>query len=333
MALLSIIVPVYNVAPYLEEGLNSLLKQDLRDIEIICVDDKSTDNSLQILQKYSSLDNRLILIQHNQNKGLSATRNTGIKNAKGKYIAFFDPDDSVESNMYSSMIRRMEEDSCDIIMCGFRTFPDNHTVIPNFPTEPCSPYDFIRQNKKIHSSNDLCFSWRFLFKRQFLTEKKLSFIEEIRYAEDMVFNFNALMQANRVTMLPQPLYNYRVNNPTSIMKQKYNPFMEDGLERQVKEKRRIISTYRVDSYTPITMDMSEDIIKRFTTMLFNNLWNNSQEVDKKKGVKRIINMPMIRKASQVVGFRNIYPSWKEYMFYLAIKFRISSLVYKLYFKS
>ena len=333
MALLSIVVPVYNVAQYLEEGLNSLLNQDLKDIEIICVDDKSTDQSLKILQQYRSKDCRFQIVQHYQNKGLSAARNTGIKCAKGKYLVFFDPDDFVVSTMYTEMIRKLEEDVCDIVMCGFKTFPDNNIVIPNFSTVACTPYEFIRQNKKIHSSNDLCFSWRFLFKRSFLIENQLLFIEEIRYAEDMVFNMDAIMLAEKIVLLPYPLYIYRVNNLMSITKQKYNPYMEISLQRQVTEKKRIIAKYDIDQYTPITQDMSEDIVKRFTIMLLNNLRNNKQEVNKKKGISRIINMPMIQKAVRIVGFRNIYSNWKEYIFYLAIKFRITSVVYRLYFKN
>jgi len=333
MALLSIIVPVYNVALYLEDGLSSILNQNLKDAEFICIDDKSTDQSLKILQRYAAIDDRIKIIEHEQNKGLSAARNTGIKSAKGKYIVFFDPDDFVEPDMYTSMIHKMEEDSCDIVMCGFKTYPDNRVVIPNFSTIVCNPYDFIKQNKKIHSSNDLCFSWRFLFNRKFLIEKHLFFIEEIRYAEDMVFNLNAIMQAVRIVLLPLPLYVYRVNNAMSITKQKYNLYMEVSLQKQVEEKKRIIAKYHINQYTPITKDMSEDIVKRFTIMLLNNLKHNEQEINKRKGTERIINMPMIQKAAQIVGFRNIYSNLKEYIFYLAIKFRITSVVYRIYFKN
>lgn len=333
MALLSIIVPVYNVALYLEDGLNSILNQNLKDVEFICIDDKSTDQSLKILQRYAAIDDRIKIIEHEQNKGLSAARNTGIKSAKGKYIVFFDPDDFVEPDMYTSMIHKMEKDACDIVMCGFKTYPDNKVVIPNFATIACDPYSFIKRNKKIHSSNDLCFSWRFLFNRNFLIEKGLFFIEEIRYAEDMAFNLNAIMQAVRIVLLPFPLYIYRVNNFMSITKQKYNPYMEASLQRQVEEKKRIIAKYHIDQYTPITKDMSEDIVKRFTIMLLNNLRNNEQEIYKKEGTSRIINMPMIQKAAQIVGLRNIYSNLKEYIFYLAIKFRITSVVYRIYFKN
>ena len=95
---LSIIVPVYNVVTYLREGLDSILRQEVQDIEVICVDDCSSDSSPDILKEYQAKDNRIQFIRQSENKGPSATRNIGIKYAKGKYIAFFDPDDKVENN-------------------------------------------------------------------------------------------------------------------------------------------------------------------------------------------------------------------------------------------
>ena len=114
------------------------------------------------------------------------------------------------------------------------------------------------------------------------------------------------------------------------MKKKYNPYMEEGLQLQVLEKKRLIHNHGIDALTPITKDMSEDIVKRYTQMLFNNLRNNPNEPDKLAGVKRILNMPMIREAMKEVGYRNIYSSWKEYAFYLAMKFRCAKLVYRVY---
>ena len=333
MPILSIIVPVYNVAPYLREGLDSILNQEVQDIEILCINDASTDSSISILKEYELQDKRIKIFNHIQNKGLSAARNTGILNAQGEYIAFFDPDDWIEKNMYKEMLHEMKENQTDIVMCGFQTYPGNTTVIPHFPSNiVLNPLQFIGKNFKIHTYNDLCFTWRFLFKRDFIISKKLLFIEAIRYAEDMVFNFAALMQCKRIILIPKPLYHYRVNNTQSIMKQRYNPNMETGLQLQIAEKKRIINTYQVDQYTPITQDMSEDIVKRYTLMLFNNLRNNPNESNKLQGIKRILNMPMITDAMQVVGFRNIYSSWKEYIFYLAMKFKCARLVHKLYFK-
>ena len=333
MPILSIIVPVYNVAEYLDKGLESIINQEVQDIEIICIDDASTDNSLAILKKHAIKDSRFIIINHKQNKGPSATRNKGIQNAKGKYIAFFDPDDWIEKKMYKEMINAMEKKQIEMAMCGFKTYPANKTVIPDFPQYiETTPIKFISHNSKIHSSNDLCFSWRFLFKRTFIESNKLLFTEKIRYGEDMVFNFEALMQTKKIMLIPKPFYHYRINNSQSITKQHYNPYIETSLQLQIAAKKRIIEKYQVDKYTPITKNMSEDIVKRYTLMLFNNLQNNPNEPDKKNGIRHILNMPMVTEAMQVIGFRNIYDSWKEYLFYIAMKFKLYHIVYKIYFK-
>lgn len=333
MPILSVIVPIYNIESYLREGLESILNQDVKDIEVICVNDCSTDHSAKIAQEYCNKDKRITLYNHLSNKGLSSTRNTGLEFAKGEYIAFFDPDDQVEKNMYAEMINIMQQEKTDMVMCGFQTIPDGNITIPHFRSDvSLSPYEFLKGNTKIHSNNDLCFSWRFLFKRSFLVINKLKFIEEIRIMEDMVFNFSCLMKAKRVYLLPKTLYKYRTNNTESIMKKQYSPYLERCLQMQIQEKKNIIRQYHIDHYIPITQDLSEDIVKRYTRMLFNNLKHNPHEPDKLQGIKRILSMPMIREAMKVVGYHNIYTSWKEYIFYLAMKFKCARLVKRLYFK-
>lgn len=330
--ILSVIVPVYNVSDYLREGLDSILNQDVQEIEVICVDDCSTDNSLAILEKYRAKDKRILIEKHCQNRGVSAARNTGIGVAGGKYIAFFDPDDLVLNTMYSRMIDVMEEKSVDLAMCGFVTFPNGHETIPNFTSNVVmKPTAFLSTNKRIHTNNDLCFSFRFVYKRSFLINKRLLFDERLKVGEDTLFNFACVLKANSVIMLPQALYLYRINNISSVMKQAYKPYLESCLQLQISEKKKLINEYRLDNYTPITKDMSEDVVRRYTTMLFNNLKNNTNEQDKLLGIKRILSMPMISEAMKIVGFRNIYPSWKEYVFYLAMKFNCVRLVRKLYF--
>jgi len=333
MPILSVIIPVYNVSEYLREGLDSILNQDVQDIEVICVDDCSTDDSLCILRDYQKRYKRIVIKTHIQNRGPSATRNTGIKIAKGKYIAFFDPDDMACQNFYTEMLKTMEEKNVDVVMSGFATYPEGHVVIPNFPPNiAMEPKAFLGKNKIIHTSNDLCFSWRFLFKRSLLEDNNILFNEKLRIGEDMPFNLTCLLKATSVIMLPITFYKYRTSNSTSLMSLKFKSYLEDNLQLQIKEKKRIIKEYELDKYTPITKDMSEDIVRRYTTMLFDNLRNNPNEPDKKMGIVRILSMSMVREAMRVVGFRNIYPSWKEYVFYLAMKFGCTQIVQKVYFK-
>lgn len=137
MPVLSIIVPVYNVATYLREGLDSILRQEVQDIEVICVDDCSSDSSPDILKEYQAKDNRIQFIRQSENKGPSATRNIGIKYAKGKYIAFFDPDDKVENNLYAELIHAIEDKKNRFGFMWLFYIPHSSDTHTEFQTIPC----------------------------------------------------------------------------------------------------------------------------------------------------------------------------------------------------
>ena len=103
----SVVIPVYNVEPYLSECLDSVCKQTLKNIEIICINDGSTDRSLTVLQKYSERDKRIHIINQN-NQGLSYSRNVGIRQAKGRYVYFLDSDDYITHNALETLVHTME---------------------------------------------------------------------------------------------------------------------------------------------------------------------------------------------------------------------------------
>ena len=125
MPVLSIIVPVYNVATYLREGLDSILRQEVQDIEVICVDDCSSDSSPDILKEYQAKDNRIQFIRQSENKGPSATRNIGIKYAKGKYIAFLDADDLWNEEKIEKQIRFMKDNGYEFTFTGYEFVDEN----------------------------------------------------------------------------------------------------------------------------------------------------------------------------------------------------------------
>lgn len=152
MCLISVIIPVYNVEKYLEQCLDSVINQNLQDIEIICVDDGSTDNSPSILEKFSSKDNR-IKIFSKENGGQASARNLGIKKAKGKYIAFVDSDDFIKEDMFVKLYDVAENNNLDIAMCKIALYDDNTGNID----ENAWYYKlgvFGNFNKKIFNHND-----------------------------------------------------------------------------------------------------------------------------------------------------------------------------------
>ena len=129
---ISIIVPIYNMEPYLQRCLTSLTSQSQADIQIIAVDDGSTDSSLQIVHQFAKDDNRIIVI-HQENSGVSSARNAGIRAAEGEYIGFVDPDDWVETSMYEDMYKEAIRLQADIVMCSYIREFGSHSKEKKFP--------------------------------------------------------------------------------------------------------------------------------------------------------------------------------------------------------
>lgn len=125
MAKVGIIIPVFNMAHLLEEGLNSIRNQTLEDIEIICINDCSTDNSLDILYKYQKQDPRFVIINLEQNKGTGYARNIGIENATADYIMFFDPDDLYVKEACEKAYNKIRQNDDDIVFFNFDCFNHN----------------------------------------------------------------------------------------------------------------------------------------------------------------------------------------------------------------
>ena len=118
MEKISIVVPIYNVEKYVKKCIESLIKQTYKNIEIILVDDGSTDSSAEIIDEYANKDSRIIAI-HQKNKGVSSARNTGLKAARGEYIGFVDPDDYVDCQMYEVMVNKLQASLADLVVCGY----------------------------------------------------------------------------------------------------------------------------------------------------------------------------------------------------------------------
>ena len=155
---LSIIIPIYNVERYLEETINSVLKQTFTDFELILVDDGSTDNSGKICDKYAQKDSRVKVI-HKPNGGVSSARNAGVDNATGEFIGFVDSDDIISEVMYEGMINIAEKYGADIVQCTHvREISDlNHNVLP--------------QNIEVYDR--VCYVRKMVFKKKMKTIRKI----------------------------------------------------------------------------------------------------------------------------------------------------------------
>lgn len=210
----SVIIPVYNAEKYLRQCLDSVLGQTLREIEVICVDDGSTDSSLAIIREYAAKAPRLRLLTQ-PNSGAGAARNLGIENANGEYIAFVDADDWVERRYCESLYASAEKYSADVTVCNAQRV-DAKTG-KNLPSEwmlkekyiPSASFSPLEIKKYIFQFT-YGQVWDKLFRTGFLNAHKLRF-PTLRAAEDTSFAYIALLEARKIAVCPEILLNYRVN--------------------------------------------------------------------------------------------------------------------------
>lgn len=216
----SIIVPVYNVEKYLGQCLDSLLNQTFKDFEIICIDDGSTDQSLQVLKYYEKQDTRVIVIKQN-NKGAGATRNFGLHFARGKYLFFLDADDFFEPKMLETCVKTMDEEQSDIVIYRAQKY-DQQTgkvsVIPDGEKAACCPhYSPFSPHEVSKYLYNICrvAPWNMMYRHSFVRNKVLKF-QEITRNNDLAFYIQALAQADKISIVKQIFVNYRVNMGNSL---------------------------------------------------------------------------------------------------------------------
>lgn len=206
MVKVSVIVPCYNIAPYLERCLDSLIQQTLTDIEIICINDKSTDNTLQILQEYAKKDKRIHIINHKENTGVAVARNDGLRIARGDYIGFVDPDDYVDLDFYEKLYDVAKSRNADVVKGGL--------MITNYLNEKQIESDL---NKKIqkHPLNFCAEHSSAIYKKTFLNKNKLSYPENIMTGQDSAFLSKLVVLKPSLFINNKVFYHY-INRPDSL---------------------------------------------------------------------------------------------------------------------
>ena len=200
MIKVSVIIPVYNTAPYLRRCLDSVCGQTLRDIEIICINDGSTDNSLEILNEYTQKDKRVKIINFKKNKGVSIARNTGIDKAKGKYIGFVDSDDWVDKDFYLTLHTIASKNNVDIAKGGFVATNQNQNTFR---------LNMLIQKNKAYFCSEFTTA---IYQTNFLKKHKIFFPAKLTNGEDSVFVARAALLANLVKTTNDVCYYYVQEN-------------------------------------------------------------------------------------------------------------------------
>lgn len=206
---LSIIVPVYGVEKYIDKCLNSLVKQSLKEIEVIVVNDGTKDNSQKIVDKYVKKYPDKIKSYIKENGGQGSARNYGLKKASGEYIGYVDSDDFVEKDMYKKLYNKAKENNYDIVVCG------NYNVSEDYQNKNI---DAFINNYNTDLEN-IFFGkmavWNKIYKRDILIKNKLEFKEKVWY-EDLAFTLKAIMNSNTFAFIDEPLYDYLIREGSTM---------------------------------------------------------------------------------------------------------------------
>ena len=220
MPKISVILPIYNASSCIEETLNYIFAQTFTDYEVICVDDGSTDNTLEVLKEYEKKDNRIKVISQS-NGGAGKARNTGLDNSTGDYLAFLDADDLYDPDMLSKAYSKAIEGNADLVVWKCDRYNDT--------TKEYSPTPWTLREKDLPPYRPMYYrnftdnvfkvfvgwAWDKLFKRDYILENHLRF-QEIRTSNDMLFTFMGVVLAKRIEIVPEVLAHHRVNDMSSL---------------------------------------------------------------------------------------------------------------------
>ena len=272
----SVILPVYNVEPYLRQCLDSICEQTLKEIEIICIDDCSTDCSKDILREYKKIDCRVILVENDQNIGVAECRNLGIRMAKGEYLSILDSDDFFEQDMLASVYAKCKKTQADIGAYDFYEY-DNGTGIEKRTQQPICSIDELKGEIShdyidMHTMSNYVFSifncggaWQKLYKRSFIVEHNILF-QNLPRANDVYFSCMTMALSKIVCYLPHPFVHYRINRAGQLTRKidKYPLSLCKAFEKVYTSlvNRKIFNKCAVSYNSLVTFSVLGEILDR-----------------------------------------------------------------------
>lgn len=250
MTFISVIVPVYNAEKYLRQCINSLLTQTMRDIEIICVNDGSTDNSLDILKEFASCDSRVKIISKH-NSGYGDSMNIGLKNAKGEYIGIVESDDYTHTDMFSNLFYEAKMKDVDVVKSNYYSISEKkgenyEEILAGIPYHTVfSPND----NMKIWDITPSI--WSGLYKKEFLEKQRISFHTSPGASyQDVSFWYKVLLSTEKIVCVPEAYLCYRSDNENSSVKSPKKVFC---IMDEFEEIKKYIEEKHLETMMPIIL--------------------------------------------------------------------------------
>lgn len=219
--LVSIIIPFYNAEKTIGRTLESVCKQTYKNVEVIAVNDGSSDRSLEVLEKYNKRCNMIVISQ--KNLGVSEARNIGIENAKGKYITFVDSDDVIDKCMIEKLVDKMKSSTVNLAICGIKMSYCSENTVRNIDIIPSIGYvnsqeQFDKTFGELFNLKIYLSTWGKLYDTSILKKYNIRFNPEISIGEDMLFNYAFFRKGYKSIFVREPLYIYRICNNNSLTK-------------------------------------------------------------------------------------------------------------------
>lgn len=243
----SVILPCYNVAKFMEPMFTSLRNQTMKDIEIICVDDKSTDDTVKKIREFMKSDKRISLYKLTKNHGASYARNYGLKKAKGKYVCFLDPDDYIDNDFIEKLYKSITKTKSDVAKARFKVG------------------DKYWKTHELVKENYLCFSSEHcsaMYNKKFLLENNILYPEDVITGEDAVFLSNLVLHTNKIITIDNADYHY-IRREGSLDAKKLSHKMVLARIKMLDYKLQMLREHRFDTYTDKIIFIQRHILNHF----------------------------------------------------------------------
>lgn len=317
--MISVIIPIYNQEKYIKKCLESVLAQTYKDLQIILVNDGSTDHSVRECKRFTS-DSRVILFEQ-ENQGVSVARNLGIKAAKGEWIAFIDPDDYLEKDYFSTLLEGVNENT-DIVSCCCNLVSSSFKGVDHFFKKSFSikmgedksrlilqlmdmQYGAPKKGKKITA---IGVPWGKLYRTVFIREQKLSFKSELRRMQDNNFNMYAFDKAREIIYINTPLYNYRIDNIENYYQQKYKPWLQENMCFFIKERGQFLKNSNYWKNNEIKIAFYNEVLGLISQVIRSGVLNCECKfsfLEKKERLLELIRLEEVQEVVRMIPLQRV----------------------------
>ena len=302
MDLISVILPVYNCEKWVERCIKSILNQTYKNIQLIIINDGSTDNSLEICKKY---ENDKIIIINKENSGVSETRNIGLEKAEGKYIFFIDADDYIKDDCIENMYKKAKEYDADVVKCDNEQFNDKGTIKKDKLFNNIYLYDMQDNNSKNQILNEMVETYKYnnVWGELILTEKakKIKFDKNLAMGEDFLYNYDLYNTCDKILVIPDEYYCYYLNKSGM----NFNESMSK-IKRKIEDtiyfyKKILENSHGIKEYKILQNFIKELVLH--IVMIANN--KEMSKKDKKQYLQNILNNDIFKTVNKKVKLEDI----------------------------